>query len=101
MLRHLVVLVAVGLVLYAFFDMLRSDAEERGAPRSIWALIILLFPVVGAIVWLLLSRSRRRRRPTSSSGPLGPDDDPDFLRDLDRRTWPPDHGTGPSDPSPT
>lgn len=61
-------------------------------------LVVLLFAVaVYALVRVierrgLLPAPRRRGRPGDGQGarpaeprPLGPDDDPDFLRDLDRR----------------
>ena len=56
--------------------------------------IVLVTVTIYAIVWLIETRgavfrrgsdgdlgSRERRR----TGPLGPDDDPEFLRDLNRR----------------
>ncbi|MDT0200653.1 hypothetical protein [Nocardioides sp. AE5] len=37
----------------------------------------------------------RRPGPTRPSGPIGPDDDPEFLRDLNRRTRRRDQGREP------
>ena len=65
--------------------------------------ILLVIVVIGIAIYLLvrlleLRASRRRRRgggggtlgrlrqvPPRPSGPIGPDDDPEFLRDLNRR----------------
>ncbi|WP_159807342.1 PLD nuclease N-terminal domain-containing protein [Cellulomonas citrea] len=93
MLRNLAVLLAIGLVVYAAFDAARSSDEERhGVPAALWVVLILVFPVVGAVIWLLTSRavvSTQGRR-----GPTAPDDDPDFLRSLDDRPRPPHGGPG-------
>ena len=58
-------------------------------------LLVLLFLAVAiyVLVRLLEQRSGRggsfganlRRPPSRPSGPIGPDDDPEFLRDLNRR----------------
>lgn len=88
MLRNLGVLLAIGLVVYALIDAVRSSQEQRrGVPAALWAVVIALFPVAGAVVWLIVSRGGQGtgRAPGGSSrpGPTAPDDDPDFLRALD------------------
>jgi Phospholipase_D-nuclease N-terminal len=81
-LRVIVVLVVVGLLIYALVDCLRSDARDlRLLPRPAWVLFILV-PLVGALLYLLLGR------PVGVPDepvvrPLAPDDDPEFLRQLD------------------
>jgi hypothetical protein len=77
MLRAVLVLAVIGLSVYAFFDMLGSD-RRHGVPRAVWALVVLLLPVIGPVLWILLSH-----RWPSEDRPIGPDDDPDFLRGLD------------------
>ena len=43
----------------------------------------LLFPLVGPVAWLIAGRPPRRPRLTRQPPrPRGPDDDPDFLKDL-------------------
>ncbi|MBU4214698.1 MAG: PLDc N-terminal domain-containing protein [Actinobacteria bacterium] len=88
MFRNLGVLLAIGLVVYALIDAVRStDAQRRGVPAAMWAVVIVVFPVVGALIWLWVSRDGRgagRGLPSSRrSGPTAPDDDPEFLRALD------------------
>jgi hypothetical protein len=114
MLRNLGVLLIIGLVVYSVLDIVRSDDDERlGAPRVLWVLLVLLVPLFGSVAWIAISRMRRsaqaggtapratggrpvvRRRP----GPVAPDDDPDFLRQLDQERR--RREAGPSDPGPT
>ncbi|MDN4171752.1 hypothetical protein QWY28_02240 [Nocardioides sp. SOB77] len=65
-------------------------------------LVVALFALATYVVVRLLERRGRRSAPRGRGGsrppeprPLGPDDDPDFLRDLDRRRRHPEH---PEDP---
>ena len=92
MLRYLPTLVLVGFALYCVIDLVRSpDDEVRGLPRLVWLVLMVVLPVVGGVAWLVAGRPRAPR-PPGSVGPrtvgsprvLGPDDDPDFLRGLDR-----------------
>jgi hypothetical protein len=98
MVRALFFLVIIGLAVYALADIATSDDRaRRGIPRGAWLLIALL-PVVGAVAWILSSRAARAEggsgggggvRPSSGggprrSGPLAPDDDPEFLWRLEQ-----------------
>ncbi|HVN12587.1 MAG TPA: PLD nuclease N-terminal domain-containing protein [Kineosporiaceae bacterium] len=83
MLRVVVVLVAVGLMVYALVDCLRADARDlRLLPRPVWLLAILV-PIVGAVLYLMLGGRPARLPVEPASRPLAPDDDPEFLRRLD------------------
>ncbi|GAB3960830.1 PLDc N-terminal domain-containing protein [Actinoallomurus acanthiterrae] len=101
------VLVALGVWLFCLFEVLSTDeSETRHLPKFAWFLIVLLGFELGAIAWLLFGRRRRfvtagvtawppdfltsaggegREEAAAERGPLGPDDDPEFLRQLDRR----------------
>ncbi|MCO5994525.1 PLD nuclease N-terminal domain-containing protein [Actinoallomurus rhizosphaericola] len=102
------VLVALGVWLFCLFEVLSTDeTETRHLPKFAWFLIVLLGFELGAIAWLLFGRRRRfvtagvtawppefltsrefgrdDPGPADRRGPLGPDDDPEFLRQLDRR----------------
>lgn len=101
MARVLLVLLAVGLAVYALVDLSSSDEDERGGiPKGLWVVLIVLLPFVGGIAWILVRRSQRsatrygsggrfaagrpgpgRRR---RSGPVAPDDDPEFLWRLEQ-----------------
>jgi hypothetical protein len=85
--RLLLVLVPLAMTIYAVIDAIQT--EDRGIqhlPKLIWIMLILLVPWVGAIAWLVTGRQRGplngRQGPNYPSAPRGPDDDPDFLRNL-------------------
>ncbi|SDS85016.1 Phospholipase_D-nuclease N-terminal [Paraoerskovia marina] len=79
MARVAIVLVVVGLTVYALTDCIGSEESERnGIPRGLWILMIVILPVLGPVAWLITSRNGRAR-PAARRGPVAPDDDPDFL----------------------
>jgi hypothetical protein len=88
----------VLLVVLALISCLSAEeGEVRALPRIIWVILILLFPLVGSIVYFAAGRpvtagQRQTWRPGSgfpeASRPprqIAPDDDPEFLRTLDRQ----------------
>lgn len=84
-------LLVLAFTVYCVVDVVRSESDGvRGLPKPLWVLLCLLFPLAGGIAWLVAGRPRARslpgtdrlRRPRPSV--LGPDDDPDFLRTIDR-----------------
>lgn len=82
---YIVLLLAVGVTIYALVDCWRStDDEVRGLPRPAWILMSILFPPLGAVAYLLFGRQTSIPQ---QGRVMAPDDDPDFLRklDLDRR----------------
>src|SRR5436305_7825343 len=82
MLRVVVVLVVVGVMVYALVDCLRADARDlRLLPRPVWLLAILV-PLVGAVVYLVVGRPVGGTEEPAVR-PQAPDDDPEFLRRLD------------------
>lgn len=95
----LVFLANLVLLILSVADCLGGEREPRRLRRSTWVLLILLFPIVGAIMWFVTGRPRSEstgRKPSvggqtwlpgnrPSRPSTAPDDDPDFLRDLERR----------------
>jgi hypothetical protein len=90
------------LVVVALISCLSAhDDQVRTLPRLIWVLVILLFPIAGPLLYLLAGRPLPSGpRPGSPiAGRLGdrpvraPDDDPEFLAQLNRQTRR-DEGTG-------
>lgn len=77
---------AVGVIVYSLIECARTDsAEMRGLRKGGWIAVILLLPFVGALLWLFLGRPKGT---AGSSRPVrgrGPDDDPQFLRNLEER----------------
>ena len=95
----LMFLVDMALVVVALIDCLSTDDYAvRNLPKVAWVFIILLFSPVGPIAWFVAGRPEKARRggaagiwrpgsgfpeyerPRPRSRPIGPDDDPDFLR---------------------
>jgi hypothetical protein len=96
MLRVLMILVPLALSIYAFIDCITTKEQDvRHIPKPLWAILILLFPLVGSISWLIVGRDRSsaaggrigggssRRFGRSSGGWVAPDDNPEFLKSLD------------------
>lgn len=88
-------LIFLGIWIFAMIDVLVTPAEEvRNLQKVLWFIIVLIgFEVVGAAFWFAFGRPKTKA--TSSVGHttksrgrgMGPDDDVDFLRSLNR---PPD-----------
>jgi hypothetical protein len=94
MVRLFILLAGAALVLLILALISALSAERvRNAPRAVWIPVILLIPIAGPIAYLVWGR------PVSSGGrtsrrPAAPDDDPDFLRSVDKSTGTPP-GTSP------
>jgi Phospholipase_D-nuclease N-terminal len=87
MLRVVVVLVVLGVTVYALVDCARSNGPElRLLSKPLWLLVILLLPLAGPVLYLMLGRAPEAP-PGPAARPLAPDDDPEFLRrlELERR----------------
>jgi hypothetical protein len=94
------VIIELVLLVYCLIDCIQTDpADVRTLPKPLWAVLIIVLPLFGGVGWLLAGKPERgtvgagrtsswpaaptseARRPNRSA-PLGPDDDPDFLRSL-------------------
>ncbi|MEU3187147.1 PLD nuclease N-terminal domain-containing protein [Streptomyces sp. NPDC006923] len=85
MLRVLMILVPLALSIYAFIDCITTEEKDiRYLPKPIWAILVLLFPLVGSISWLIVGRDRTAGRAAAGrrGGWVAPDDNPDFLNSL-------------------
>jgi hypothetical protein len=83
----LLYLLAPPLAVVALIDCGRARPESvRHLPKPIWIAVIIGMLILGPIAWLLCGR-RRRPRPAQAvvlgTAPRGPEDDPEFLRQLD------------------
>lgn len=90
MLRLVPPLLALVLAIYTVVAAIQTEEERhRNLPKLVWIMLILAFPFAGPIAWWLVGRPltgvpkfpkpQPRSRPQR---PLGPDDDPDFLKGL-------------------
>lgn len=85
MLRVLMILVPLALSIYAFIDCITTEERNvRYIPKPLWAILVLLFPVVGSISWLLVGRKRVPAAEVRREW-VAPDDNPEFLKSLGER----------------
>jgi hypothetical protein len=87
MAKVLLIVVPLAITIYALIDAIQTEnTRVLYLPKLIWILLILLFTPIGGIAWLVTGRQRGpqsgRRGPNYPAAPRGPDDDPDFLRNL-------------------
>ncbi len=87
MLRVVVPIVILAVFVYGLVDLIRTDARlTRGISKTAWIFVQVLLPVVGATLWFLIGRPRATdTAPVAYSHPVAPDDDPEFLRNLEIR----------------
>ena len=80
------VIIVAAVIIYAAIDCLMSRANEvRSISKVSWMFTILLIPVLGALLWFLFGRPSSGPGPREPRRPSAPDDDPEFLRNLEVR----------------
>jgi hypothetical protein len=87
----------LALFLYAIIDCAADeDVDRTSLPKAVWIIVIILFPYLGALAWLAVAKIAKPkvrraagppggalpRRLPRRTGPIAPDDNPDFLRRL-------------------
>ncbi|MFE8884323.1 PLDc N-terminal domain-containing protein [Pseudarthrobacter enclensis] len=87
MLLRVALAVAVLVIfVYGLVDVIRTDGRlTRGISKPAWIVVMIILPVLGAILWLLIGRPRQAAPQQSYRHPAAPDDDPEFLRNLEVR----------------
>ncbi|MCI6573810.1 MAG: PLD nuclease N-terminal domain-containing protein [Actinomycetaceae bacterium] len=101
MARIIIALLIVSLTIYALIDCARTPASDIPAriSKPAWLVLIVLLPVIGPSLWLYFAYRNTlssdapmsatdfagmlRGKKNASSGPIAPDDDPEFLARLD------------------
>ena len=74
-------LLATGFWVYSMVDCaVQPRIRHRAVPKAVWMLIVIVFPVIGGILWFTLGRIPAR------AAVRAPDDDPEFLRSLHTRS---------------
>ncbi|MGJ3189323.1 hypothetical protein FQP90_12465 [Paenarthrobacter nitroguajacolicus] len=85
--RVIGVVVVLVIFVYALVDVIRTDRHQtRGISKTAWIIVMILLPLLGAILWFIFGRPYGR--PTAQPirrHPTAPDDDPEFLRNLEIR----------------
>ncbi|MEW2525469.1 PLD nuclease N-terminal domain-containing protein [Streptomyces sp. NPDC047071] len=89
MLRYLPFLLVLAVWIYAFIDVLNTPEKEvRHLPKVVWVIIVLLFGEVllGPIAWFVTGKKRHPAAggPRRSGGWVAPDDNPEFLKNLNK-----------------
>ena len=83
---RLLILGALAAVVFTVFAAVDCGLVERRRVRTLprwgWLVLIVVLPIVGGVLWFLLGRSRLA--PAVQRRPIGPDDDPAFLRSSGR-----------------
>ncbi|UUT34824.1 PLDc N-terminal domain-containing protein [Microbacterium elymi] len=80
MARLLLILVLAAVIFWVFAVVdaaVQPPARHRGVSKPVWVVIVIVFPVVGGILWFTVGRVSAR-----ASRVIAPDDDPEFLRGL-------------------
>jgi hypothetical protein len=98
MMYVLLALVAIAVWMFCLFDVLITDEDAvRKLSKFGWFMVVLLGLGAGALLWLAFGRPQRARvtadvrtgragtARSDAEAPRGPDDDPEFLRSLERR----------------
>lgn len=93
MLYLIVLLTGLGLMVYCSLDILKTPRDQvRTLPKPLWLALVVAFPLIAALPWLLVGRPvpgavpGRAATPRPPVRPVHPDDDEDFLRGLRERT---------------
>jgi hypothetical protein len=67
--------IAVAIDIYTIADIaLTARNRLRSLNKFVWIVVVIVIPVVGAILWFVLGKSRA----SSVNSVLGADDDPNF-----------------------
>lgn len=87
MLRVVGVVVVLVIFVYALVDVIRTDGRyTRGISKPAWIVVMIVLPLLGAVLWFIFGRPYGK--PSSQPvrrHPTAPDDDPEFLRNLETR----------------
>jgi hypothetical protein len=82
-------IVAFGVWIFCIIDVVTQPEQGiRTFPKLVWLLVVVLLMDIGSIAWLVAGRPWGRAaqpRPTHGAR-SAPDDDPEFLAELQQRT---------------
>ncbi|WGW10957.1 PLD nuclease N-terminal domain-containing protein [Saxibacter everestensis] len=82
-----IIVLVLALMIYALIDCGRRPAHEiRTLPKPAWLAVIFLLPAIGTALWFVMGRARvagASSAPRRSPAPAAPDDDPEFLRQIE------------------
>jgi hypothetical protein len=81
--------IELALLIFCLVDCISIyESRIKSLNKIAWVFIIILLPFLGPILWLTLGKARRNADVPApmprQRGPVGPDDDPTFLRNAGR-----------------
>jgi hypothetical protein len=81
--------IELALLIYCLVDVISIyESRIKSLNKIAWVFIIIVLPFLGPILWLTMGKERRSVdrpvAPSRSKAPVGPDDDPTFLRNAGR-----------------
>ncbi|MEL0316940.1 MAG: PLDc N-terminal domain-containing protein [Aquiluna sp.] len=91
MTRVAIVTIGFLLIWMVFTTVFAASADKnevRSLPKWLWVLLCLLVPFFGGLLYLMVGRPPKRGDEGGLGGrgkTLAPDDDPNFLRDLNKK----------------
>src|SRR5689334_6553550 len=86
--RVAIAVAILAIYVYGLVDVIRTDRHfTRGFSKPTWLIMVILLPLIGAALWFMIGRPRSSAvaQPVYPQHPTAPDDDPDFLRNLEQR----------------
>ena len=86
--RVAVITIAFLVIFTVFTTVFAASAnktEVRLLPKWAWVMLCLLVPFFGGLLYLMVGRPLGRGPRPQKRKTVAPDDDPNFLRDLDKR----------------
>jgi len=51
-----IIAIEIGLMIFALYDLFRPERRVKGGNKIVWAVVILVFNLVGSLVYLLAGR---------------------------------------------
>jgi hypothetical protein len=73
--------IAAVFYVYSIVDCALFERDRvRALPKAAWVAIVIVFPMIGSVLWFFFGRGRRSAGTRNRS--VAPDDDPEFLGTL-------------------
>jgi hypothetical protein len=91
MIRLIIPLLLTAVMVFSIVDIATIDrARVRVLPKGVWIFIVIITSILGSILWFTIGRGRKGQaapagRPGGRARPVGPDDDPDFIDNIEQR----------------
>jgi len=89
--RVILPLVLTAVMVFSIVDISTIDRSRvRHLPKAVWIILVILTSILGSILWFAIGRERRGQGgshavPGRKPRPLGPEDDPNFIDNIDQR----------------